>query len=147
MKFQFSNDTSIYSLLKICIFPLFSAIQIVPIVTTEHLRHKREDKKKYETNSGLRLLADNMMQRTKLHEYQNCYAVALRPFGLQHGIANSTAKQQANPEYYKQQMNRYEEDYAKMQTELLNTAITLATGNPTQVHVGTGSGGLSADLP
>ena len=65
---------------------------IVPIVTTERLRKKREGEKKYETKSGARLSADDVMRRTKLHEYQNSYAKTMKPFGLQRGIVGSTAK-------------------------------------------------------
>jgi hypothetical protein len=55
---------------------------IVPIVTGERLRRKREGEKKYETKSGPRLSADDVMRRTRLHEYQNSYAAAMKPFGL-----------------------------------------------------------------
>ena len=54
---------------------------IVPIVTGERIRRKREGEKKYETKSGPRLSADDVMRRTKLHEYQNSYAAAMKPFG------------------------------------------------------------------
>ncbi len=91
---------------------------VVPIVTTERLRKKREGEKKYETKSGPRLSADDMMRRIRLHEYQNSYAVAMKPFGLQRGIVGSTAKHQLNSEYYKQQVNRYEEDIAKLQADI-----------------------------
>ena len=91
---------------------------VVPIVTTERLRKKREGEKKYETKSGPRLSADDMMRRTKLHEYQNSYAAAMKPFGLQRGIIGSTAKHQANSEYYKQQVTQYEEDIASLQADI-----------------------------
>ncbi len=91
---------------------------VVPIVTTERFRKKREGEKKYETKSGPRLSADDMMRRIRLHEYQNSYAVAMKPFGLQRGIVGSTAKHQLNSEYYKQQVNRYEEDIAKLQADI-----------------------------
>ena len=91
---------------------------IVPIVTTERLRKKREGDKKYETKSGARLSADDVMRRAKLHEYQNSYAVAMKPFGLERGIVGSTAKHQVNSEYYKQQMNKYEEDIARLQADI-----------------------------
>jgi len=91
---------------------------VVPIVTTERLRKKREGEKKYETKSGPRLSADDMMRRSKLHEYQNSYAAAMKPFGLQRGVVGSTAKHQANSEYYKQQVSRYEEDIARLQADI-----------------------------
>lgn len=42
----------------------------------------------------------------------------MKPFGLQRGIVGSTAKHLANSEYYKQQINRYEEDIAKLQADI-----------------------------
>ena len=91
---------------------------IVPIVTGERIRRKREGEKKYETKSGPRLSADDVMRCTKLHEYQNSYAAAMKPFGLQRGIVGSTAKHQANSEYYRQQVIQYEEDIAKLQADV-----------------------------
>ena len=97
---------------------LVSCVLHVPIVTGERLRRKREGEKKYETKSGPRLSADDVMRRTRLHEYQNSYAEAMKPFGLQRGIVGSTAKHQANSEYYKQQVIQYEEDIAKLQADV-----------------------------
>ena len=91
---------------------------VVPIVTTERLRKKREGEKKYETKSGPRLSADDVMRRSKLHAYQNSYAAAMKSFGLQRGIVGSTARHQANSEYYKQQISRYEEDITKLQVDI-----------------------------
>ena len=91
---------------------------VVPIVTVERVRRKREGEKKYETKSGPRLSADDVMRRTKLHEYQNSYAAAMKPFGLLRGIIGSTAKHQANSDYYRQQVIRYDEDIAKLQADV-----------------------------
>lgn len=91
---------------------------VVPIVTGERIRRKREGEKKYETKSGPCLSADDVMRRTKLHEYQNSYAKAMKPFGLQRGIVGSTAKHQANSEYYRQQVIQYEEDIAQLQADV-----------------------------
>ena len=91
---------------------------IVPIVTGERVRRKREGERKYETKSGPRLSADEVMRRTRLHEYQNSYAAAMKPFGLQRGIVGSTARHQANSDYYRQQVIRYEEDIAKLQADV-----------------------------
>ena len=91
---------------------------VVPIVTGKRVRRKREDEKKYETKSGPRLSADDVMRRTKLHEYQNSYAAAMKSFGLQRGIVGSTAKHQANSDYYRQQVIQYEEDIAKLQADV-----------------------------
>ena len=91
---------------------------VVPIVTGERIRRKREGEKKYETKSGPRLSADDVMRRTKLHEYQNSYAKAMKPFGLQRGIVGSTAKHQTNSEYYRQQVIQYEEDITRLQADI-----------------------------
>ena len=91
---------------------------VVPIVTGERVRRKREGEKKYETKSGPRLSADDVMRRTRLHEYQNSYAVAMKPFGLQRGIVGSTAKHQVNSDYYRQQIIQYEEDIARLQADV-----------------------------
>ena len=91
---------------------------VVPIVTGERVRRKREGEKKYETKSGPRLSADDVMRRTKLYEYQNSYAAAMKPFGLRRGIVGSTAKHQVNSDYYRQQVIRYEEDIAKLQADV-----------------------------
>lgn len=58
------------------------------------------------------------MRRTRLHEYQSSYAAAMKPFGLQRGIVGSTAKHQANSEYYRQRVIQYEEDIAKLQADV-----------------------------
>ena len=91
---------------------------VVPIVTGERVRRKREGEKKYEMKSGPRLSADDVMRRTKLHEYQNSYAKTMKSFGLQRGIVGSTAKHQVNSDYYRQQVIQYEEDIAKLQADV-----------------------------
>ena len=91
---------------------------VVPIVTGERIRRKREGEKKYETKSGPRLSADDVMRRTRLHEYQNSYAAVMKQFGLQRGIVGSSAKHQANSEYYRKQVIQYEEDIAKLQADV-----------------------------
>ena len=91
---------------------------VVPIVTGERVRRKRAGEKKYETKSGPRLSADDVMRRTKLHEYQNSYAKTMKSFGLQRGIVGSTAKHQVNSDYYRQQVIQYEEDIAKLQADV-----------------------------
>lgn len=91
---------------------------VVPIVTGERVRRKREGEKKYEAKSGPRLSADDVMRRTKLHEYQNSYAKTMKSFGLQRGIVGSTAKHQVNSDYYRQQVIQYEEDIAKLQADV-----------------------------
>ena len=91
---------------------------VVPIVTGERVRRKREGEKKYETKSGPRLSADDVMRRTKLHEYQNSYAKTMKSFGMQRGVVGSTAKHQVNSDYYRQQVIQYEEDIAKLQADV-----------------------------
>ena len=88
---------------------------IVPIVTVERQRREREGERKYNTKSGPRLSADDVLKRARLREYQDTYAVAMKPFGLKRGIVGSTAKHVATSTHYKQQMQQHEEDIAKLQ--------------------------------
>lgn len=94
---------------------------IVPIVTFERQRREREGEKKYNTKSGPRLSADDVLKRARLREYQDTYAVAMKQFGLKRGIVGSTAKHVATSIHYKQQMRQYEEDIAKLQEEVEKT--------------------------
>ena len=91
---------------------------VVPIVTGERIRKSREGEKKYETKSGPRLSADDVMGRARLSTYQNTYAEAMRKFGLQRGVVGSTARHQSNGEYYRQQMLQYENDIARLNAEV-----------------------------
>ena len=94
---------------------------IVPIVTSERQRREREGERKYNTKSGPRLSADDVLKRARLREYQDTYAAAMKPFGLKRGIVGSTAKHVATSTPYKQQMRQYEEDIAKLQDEVEKT--------------------------
>lgn len=94
---------------------------IVPIVTAERQRREREGERKYNTKSGPRLSADDVLKRARLREYQDTYAVAMKPFGLKRGIVGSTARHIATSTHYKQQMRQYEEDIAKLQEEVEKT--------------------------
>lgn len=94
---------------------------IVPIVTAERQRREREGERKYNTKSGPRLSADDVLKRARLHEYQNTYAAAMSEFGLKRGIVGSTARHIATSTHYKQQMRLYEEDIAKLQEEVEKT--------------------------
>ncbi len=91
---------------------------VVPIVTGERRRKSREGEKKYRTQAGPRLSADDVMCRARLSTYQNTYAEAMREFGLQRGVVGSTAKHQSNGEYYRQQMLQYENDIARLNAEI-----------------------------
>lgn len=94
---------------------------IVPIVNTERQRREREGEKKYNTKSGPRLSADDVLKRAKLHEYQNTYAAAMSEFGLKRGIVGSTARHIATSTHYKQQMQQLEENIANLQEEVEKT--------------------------
>ncbi len=91
---------------------------VVPIVAGERKRKSREGEKKYRTQTGPRLSADDVMERARLSTYQNTYAEAMREFGLQRGVVGSTAKHQSNGEYYRQQMLQYENDIARLNAEV-----------------------------
>ena len=87
---------------------------IIPIVTTERKRKEREGEKKYVTKNGPRLSADDVMARGKLFHYQNTYAVAMKPFGLQRGVVGSTARHKTNSQYYREVMLKYEDDIERL---------------------------------
>ncbi len=91
---------------------------VVPVVTGERKRKSREGEKKYRTQAGPRLSADDVMGRARLSTYQNTYAEAMREFGLQRGVVGSTARHQSNSEYYRQQMLQYENDIARLTAEV-----------------------------
>ena len=91
---------------------------VVPIVTGERKRKSREGEKKYRTQTGPRLSADEVMGRARLSTYQNTYATAMREFGLQRGVVGSTVKHQSNGEYYRQQMLQYENDIARLTADV-----------------------------
>ncbi|MFI3294333.1 MAG: MobV family relaxase [Rikenellaceae bacterium] len=77
---------------------------IIPIVTTERKRRKREEtvKKKYKQKAiAPRLCTDEVMSRLKLKEYQNTYAEAMQKYGLERGIEGSTAKHTSTSKYYR----------------------------------------------
>ena len=94
---------------------------IVPIVTAERQRREREGERKYNTKSGPRLSADDVLKRAKLREYQKTYAAAMSEFGLKRGIVGSTARHIATSTHYKQQMQLLEENIANLQKEVEKT--------------------------
>lgn len=94
---------------------------IVPIVTSERQRREREGERKYNTKSGPWLSADDVLKRARLREYQDTYAVAMKPFGLKRGIVGSTARHIATSTHYKQLLRQYEENIAKLQEEVEKT--------------------------
>lgn len=96
-------------------------VTIVPIVTSERQRREREGERKYNTKSGPRLSADDVLKRDKLHEYQNTYAAAMSEFGLKRGVVGSTARHIATSTHYKQQMQQLEENIANLQEEVDKT--------------------------
>ena len=84
---------------------------IIPIVTTERKRREREGQKKYRTSKGgPRLSADDVMHRSMLTKYQDSYGKAMKGFGLERGVVGSIAKHVSNSDYYKQKMERIQEN-------------------------------------
>lgn len=95
---------------------------VVPIVTTERKRRKREEgvKRNYrKKNPTPRLCADEIMSRIALKGYQDSYANVMSKYGLQRGIDGSEAKHISTSQYYrdlKQQSDSLQENI----TELLS---------------------------
>lgn len=90
---------------------------IVPIVQGARKRREREGEKKYRTNNGPRLSADQVMSRGQLHHYQNTYGEAMKTFGLERGIVGSTAKHVVNSDYYKQRILELETNIEVLEKE------------------------------
>lgn len=85
---------------------------VVPIVTTERKRRKREEhvKKQYRKKSATapRLCVDEVMSRDKLKEYQNTYAQAMAKYGLQRGIEGSEARHISTNQFYREVFHQTE---------------------------------------
>lgn len=86
---------------------------IIPIVTSERRKAKREQKegkRQYRKKSSqpVRLCADDVMTRANLKHYQNTYAEAMNKYGLQRGIEGSEARHVSTSEYYKELINQQE---------------------------------------
>lgn len=78
---------------------------IVPIVKGESCKARNKNsqgKKRYKKpKNAVRLCADDVMSRQKLTYYQDSYAAAMQPYGLERGIKGSEASHVTTQEYYK----------------------------------------------
>ncbi|MFI3293928.1 MAG: MobV family relaxase [Rikenellaceae bacterium] len=77
---------------------------VVPIVTTERVKRKREEsvKKTYRKKKpSARLCCDEVMGRGRLEKYQDDYAAAMAKYELQRGRRGSEARHVSTSEYYK----------------------------------------------
>jgi hypothetical protein len=86
---------------------------LVPIVNTERKKKKSEmqvqkNYRKKNPNAS-RLSADDIMNRTKLKEYQDTYAEAMAKYGLQRGIDGSEARHIGTSQYYRELFAKNEE--------------------------------------
>lgn len=86
---------------------------IIPIVTSERRKAKREQKEgkrqyRKKKPQTVRLCADDVMTRANLKHYQNTYAEAMNKYGLQRGIEGSEARHVSTSEYYKELINQQE---------------------------------------
>lgn len=92
---------------------------VVPIVEEERKRREREGEKKYKTKpNGSRLCANDVMARSKLHEYQDSYGKAMKPFGLERGVVGSTAKHLSRSEFYHNQEEELQTRIESLQEEV-----------------------------
>ncbi|MFR9498214.1 MAG: MobV family relaxase [Rikenellaceae bacterium] len=77
---------------------------VIPIVTTERVKRKREEnvKKTYRKKKpSARLCCDEVMGRGKLEKYQDDYALAMAKYELKRGRRGSEARHVSTSEYYK----------------------------------------------
>lgn len=86
---------------------------IIPIVTSERRKAKREQKEgkrqyRKKKPQTVRLCADDVMTRANLKHYQNTYAEAMNKYGLQRGVEGSEARHVSTSEYYKELINQQE---------------------------------------
>lgn len=72
---------------------------VVPIVTEQRKRRKREGEQKYQKKDGPRLSANDVMARWRLRQYQDTYSNAMKPFGLERGIVGSAANHKSQQQY------------------------------------------------
>ena len=92
---------------------------VVPIVTTPRKRRAREGEKKYkEKDPAPRLCADEVMSRSALARYQDTYAAAMKPFGLERGIAGSAARHHSQMEYRRQQLVDIQDNIEAVMAEI-----------------------------
>lgn len=75
---------------------------VVPITTDPRKRRACEGEKKNKIHNGPRLSADDVMAREKLREYQDSYAKAMKPFGLERGMVGSDAVHKKKQAYNRQ---------------------------------------------
>lgn len=68
-------------------------------------------------------------------------------FQIDYDVAQRHFNGQITDEEFVNNIFEPQEQVNGKQAELLGAAFTLAAGGPAEVHVGTGSGGSSSDLP
>ena len=68
-------------------------------------------------------------------------------FQIDYDVAQRHFNGQITDEEFANTVFEPQEQVNGKQTELLDAAFTLAAGGPAEVHVGTGAGGSSSDLP
>lgn len=92
---------------------------VVPIVTTQRTRRKREGEHKYkEKAASPRLCANDLMTRGKLRQYQDTYAQAISGFGLKRGVVASGATHQTQQQYNRQQALDLQADIERLTAEI-----------------------------
>ncbi|WP_277236123.1 hypothetical protein [Phocaeicola salanitronis] len=68
-------------------------------------------------------------------------------FQIDYNVAQRHFNGQITDEEFVNAVFEPQEQVNEIQTQLLGTTFMLVSGGPAQAHVGTGSGGLSSDLP
>lgn len=78
---------------------------VIPIVKGERRKAKKEQtngKKKYRKKANqVRLCADDVVNRQKLLQYHDSFAVVMKKYGLKRGIRGSQARHISTTEYYR----------------------------------------------
>ena len=87
---------------------------VVPIVTGARQRRSREGKAKYQTKEGPRLSAADLLTRSNFRLYQDTYAEAMKPFGLQRGIVGSPAVHKTQLQHRREMAQSMQDDIDRL---------------------------------
>ena len=115
------------------------------------LLYRKANPQRYSLSSGAELVRVNVSnyRNPSLHIWTRVGDELFEniKFQIDYDVAQKHFNGQITDEEFVNTVFDPQEQVNGKQTELLDTAFTLAAGGPAEVHIGTGSGGSSSDLP
>lgn len=112
---------------------------------------RKANPQRYSLSSGAELVRVNVSnyRNSSLHIWTRVGDELFEniKFQIDYDVAQSHFNEQVTDEEFVNAVFEPQEQVNEIQTQLLGTAFMLASGRPAEVHVGTGSGGSSSDLP